>query len=468
MTEIADSFSGYLKIDDDTYAYSFLNHIVTLLPAQSEQFERHEILERMRARKINSSEYLFGNDGNGAIAMLQRGKFNCGIMGFDSTANFATPIVIKATGNTAYFYSTLTKDWDVFHAITFYGGNINAIYNPQIAIEQSRDEEYNKNNGAREIRIRPWTDYTRSVDFTLDGETVKLTISIMQKGGGNNKEQKGAWSLGELNSFIRFSFENAQHFDKIEKYYKIVKSLIALLTKQNNIFFEVDLRQRNKENLFFKTGICKIFDRYENYSTRTSYNVISLYNIFDYLPELINKIIDNDVESILTLLPEDNRKTRQISITNVQDLCTALEIAYGWNKRSREKDGMIVELKKKIQETISEFIKNHEGVDVYQSTTMSSAFQYLDYTLKKKILTLYEENCNIVDAIISKWALPQVNEDSVGSFVKLRNKKTHSGTVEWGESADLYTVFLALLYVCIFKSVGMPEEMIKQEILQLF
>lgn len=51
----------------------------------------------------------------------------------------------------------------------------------------------------------------------------------------------------------------------------------------------------------------------------------------------------------------------------------------------------------------------------------------LDYTLKQKILTLYDENHNVADAIVSKWLLPQINETNIASFVKLRNGKTHSG-----------------------------------------
>ena len=48
----------------------------------------------------------------------------------------------------------------------------------------------------------------------------------------------------------------------------------------------------------------------------------------------------------------------------------------------------------------------------------------LDYTLKQKILTLYDENHNVADAIVSKWLLPQINETNIASFVKLRNGKT--------------------------------------------
>lgn len=36
-------------------------------------------------------------------------------------------------------------------------------------------------------------------------------------------------------------------------------------------------------------------------------------------------------------------------------------------------------------------------------------------------------------------------------FVKLRNNKTHSGTVEWGKSAKIYAPLLAIVYNFIFK-----------------
>lgn len=99
----------------------------------------------------------------------------------------------------------------------------------------------------------------------------------------------------------------------------------------------------------------------------------------------------------------------RISIKNVQDLCTALEVSYQLDdKRKREKDALIEELKKNIKNTIAEFTKAHNEIDVNKETTMSSAFQYLDYTLKQKILTLYNENSDIVDEIVSKYSLPSV------------------------------------------------------------
>lgn len=75
----------------------------------------------------------------------------------------------------------------------------------------------------------------------------------------------------------------------------------------------------------------------------------------------------------------------------------------------------------------------------------------LDYTLKQKILTLYDENHNVADAIVSKWLLPQINETNIASFVKLRNGKTHSGTVERGDNTKLYAHYY-LLYMPAFSN----------------
>lgn len=438
-----------------------------MLPAQSENNKIYESYDRICSHNTDEPEYLIGKDDNTMIAMMRNGKFSTSAMGLSNSIRFATPIIIKADGNAEGFFSMLTESWDKFHAITFYGGNINAIYNPQLAVDRSNVGKNLKNDGVREIRMRPWSDYTRSIDFEISGEKVTLTISVLQT-GEIYTESKGAYSLGELNSFIRFSFVNAQHFDEIEKYYNIVRKLIAILTSQNNISFETYLSQRNFENKYFKTGNCKIFDHYENYSMRKWYNVISIYTIFDCIPNLITAIANNETDSLIELLPEDNRRVGKISITNIQDLCTALEVAYQWDKRSREKDKLIEELKKDIKKLISKFVESHDEIDVNKETTISSAFQYLDYTLKQKILAMYNENRNIVDVIISERSLPKISETKVASFVKLRNNKAHSGKVEWGDSADIYAALFALEYVCLFKYIGLPDEIIKSALFQIF
>ena len=470
MKKINENFCGYIKVKDDTYTYNVSDNIVTLLPAQSDEKKRYDSLSRIKSHITDTPEYLFGEDEDSMIAILRKGKFITNLIGTNMAIRFATPIIIKAAGNTQGFFSMLTEDWGKFHAITFCGGNINALYTPGIAIKQPDISELLKYNGERTIKMRPWSDYTYTTKFQIENEKVTLTVSVGQTSETNNVENRGAYNLGRMYTFFRFSFENAQKFEKIEKYYIIVKKIVAILTSQNNVCFEeVYLSQRNSEQKYFNTGICKIFEHYENYSIRQWHKVIPIGSIFDYIPNLVNRIINNKADSLLELLPEDNKMVNRISIKNIQDLCTALEVSYHLDgKRKRYKDTLIEELKKNIKNTIAEFAKEHNEIDVNKETTMSSAFQYLDYTLKQKILILYNENNDVVNEIVSKYSLPSVNEKSIASFVKLRNNKTHSGTVEWGESANIYTPLFAIVYASFFKYIELPDEVIKYILLRIF
>ena len=262
------------------------------------------------------------------IAILRKGKFITNLIGTNVAIRFATPIIIKAAGNTQGFFSMLTEDWGKFHAITFFGGNINALHTPDIAIEQPDISELLKYDGKRNIKMRPLSDYTRKTKFQIENEKVTLTVSVEQTSETNNAENKVAYNLGKMCTFFRFSFENAQKFEKIEKYYIIVKKIVAILTFQNNVCFEeVYLSQRNSEQKYFKTGICKIFEHYENYSIRQRLKVIPIFSVFDYITNLVNGIINNKADSLLELLPEDNKMVNRISIKNIQDLCTALEVS---------------------------------------------------------------------------------------------------------------------------------------------
>lgn len=470
MKKINENFCGYIKVEDDTYTYNVSDNIVTLLPAQSDVSKRYDSLYRIKSHNTDTPEYLFGEDEDSMIAILRKGKFVTNLIGTNVAIRFATPIIIKASGNAQGFFSKLTEDWCKFHAITFCGGNINALYTPDIAIEKPDISELLKYDGARTIKMRPWSDYTRTTEFQIENEKVTLIVSVGQTAETNSAENRGAYNLGKMYTFFRFSFENAQRFEKIEKYYIIVKKIVAILTAQNNVCFEeVYLSQRNSEQKYFKTGVCKIFDPYENYSIRQRHKVIPIFSVFDYIPNLVNGIINSKADSLLELLPEDNKMVNRISIKNVQDLCTALEVSYQLDdKRKREKDALVEELKKNIKNTIAEFVKEHNEIDVNKETTISSAFQYLDYTLKQKILTLYNENSDVVNAIVSKYSLPSVNENSITSFVKLRNNKTHSGTVEWGESANIYVPLFAIVYASFFKYIELPHEVIKSTLLRIF
>ena len=113
-------------------------------------------------------------------------------------------------------------------------------------------------------------------------------------------------------------------------------------------------------------------------------------------------------------------------------------------------------------------MSDHIEVYVYNESTISSSFQYLDYTLKEKIQTLYQENKETVDMVSKKWSIPYLTKENIAAFVRLRNGKTHSGMFEWGETTEIYPVLLALAYTCVLNSIGVSRDAVNRIVSQIF
>lgn len=463
MNKVPNKFSGYVQIDEDKLAYFVSGSVATMLPASN---DIHGIIKRVTLRNSNiQSEFIYGEYACNRVAMYRNSPFTYDLFGLNSSIHFATPMIIMACGNSEVFYRRLTEPWESFHAITFHGGNINSIYSPKRAVKPA--SIFPNDDGSRGIEIDPWDDYTFDKSINLFGEEAKITISVAQSDGNSNSITSG-YNLGKLNSFIRITFNKLQGFDKIEMCYSIVRTLLTLLIGENNVLFDIYLSQKLSNNLLDRTAVVKIFDHYENYSNKSESKVIPLNEIIDYLPRLIQLIEKEEVKPVIPLLSNNNKTRNQITITNVQDMCTALEVAYNWKRGKRTKDELIQNLKVKIQSTISEYLNEHSEIDIYKQTTISSAFQYLDFTLKQKILTLYSENRDIIDSLTDKFCLKRMDDQVIASFVKLRNGKTHSGTIEWGNCADYYIPLLALVYSAFFRYAEIPEDIIKHLITSLF
>ena len=469
MTMIKNELSGYLKIEEDEFAYHISDNIVTLLPVCGDQPERKACLDKLADRKVDSNEFFWGYNYLNQIGIMVSRNIDRGYS-YDYV-NFCTPLIIQACGNAHAFYSNLTEDLKKFHAITFYGGTINSIMNPGIAINYSSSL---KNEGVKAVGlIKPFDNYTLSSEFIFNNEEIMLTVSIRYSSEKGDNINSG--NLGRMVSFIRFAFKTAHNVEDVLEFYNLAKKLLSVMVSQKNVHFdEVYLSQRNHEDKFFDTFLCKVFDKYENYSNRNSSQVIPIMNIIDYIPKIIERIHEGQADHLLELLPTNNSMRGFITIKDIPNICTAMEIAYDYDKKkrrkenkSRDKDVKVVELKEKIKEAIKEFTASHEEFNPYNITTINSCFQYLDFTLATKIQTLYEENRSIVDSIANKHGLPLVNDERIEKFVKLRNAKTHAGKQELGDNAYTYLPFFSIVYSCFFKQADIPDEVIENMVYQI-
>lgn len=267
---------------------------------------------------------------------------------------------------------------------------------------------------------------------------------------------------------MQLTFENPQNLDKIEKYYLIVKKLISLLNIADNVCFDAYLSQRLPDEKLHRTALCRIPDHYENYSDRKINRVVKLNEVVEYLPKLLEMIEKGEADNLIYLLPDDNKSKDKMPLTNIQDMCSALEIAYNRKSEYRKNAGLLKELKKVIAKAVDEFKENRPDFDPNTQTTVSSAFKYLDMTLKEKITELYRENEEIIDFIAKKNGLPTLSERAIKDFIDVRNSKTHSGKFEWKSTAESYLPLLALTYTAFFKDLGLPEGQVKGIISRIF
>lgn len=470
MAKYTDNICGYLDILDDEFAFSIVNQQVTILPANKDPIQKNDAVNRIRNNYHELPDYFIGTDDHYykiAVFKNPNKTISPTLLGYPSF-HFATPLIIKAAGNAQGLYDKMTEPWHKFHVINFYGGNINSIYNPVVSIIQPTLAEVASPSGIRDIKFQPWEEFTKSVDCEIDGEKFAFSITVTQRGDRTDSEKMGAYNLGERNACIRLVFEKPQDFDAFPKYFNIVQKLVAILTRQNNVTFRAYLCQKKSEDkLLYPTAVCYLFEKYEDFSKRRPERVIPIETILPYIPEMLSRIASSFFAPLLTLSPETNKDATRISITNIQDLCTALEIVYGFGKEKRNKDMLIEELKKALNHTIKEFSSNHE-IDVYKETTISSSFTYLNFTLREKIYTLYDENKEMIDQISDKWHLTHLNLEEIANFVKLRNNKTHSGKMEFGNAGMVYEPLLALVYVCYFREIGIPKKIIESFIYNIF
>lgn len=453
MHRIPENFNGYLEIDGAIFTYHVSKTIVTLFPAFQTPTEQYACINNLLQKKGKLPQFVCGSYQGYQVIFFINSEIIPSMM--EPSCCFATSMIIKAAGNADGFYAKLSEHWGRFHSITFYGGNINFLHDPLNII----DNKASLNDKYRRISIKDQKEYTHKIKCMIDDEEVELTISIQDstKIKDNENTLKGV-SIGNLNSFIRLTFTAYKDFSSISKYASLIRKLISFLTIQSNVFCNIYLSQKDKDGLLYKTADCKIFDSYQNYATNSWPSVIRLTTLKRYLPTLIAKLNEHAYDSIFDVLPKNNTEIHKISIYNIQNLCSTLESVYKFKNAQRSKDSDIERLKADIKKTISEFIKNNPTIDVYSKTNISSAFQYLDFTLKDKIITLYEEYKEILDTFCSEKNLPEITYEKIGSFVKLRNQKTHNGVVELDDSALLYRPLFVLSYICIFDDLSLSIE----------
>lgn len=78
MTKSTEEFSGYVDINKDRFAYFVSKNWVTLQPAIQDKSEQLAAFERLRHYHNDSSEFFYGTDNVGKVALFRNSNIQIG------------------------------------------------------------------------------------------------------------------------------------------------------------------------------------------------------------------------------------------------------------------------------------------------------------------------------------------------------------------------------------------------------
>ena len=206
-----------------------------------------------------------------------------------------------------------------------------------------------------------------------------------------------------------------------------------------------------------------------------NYHYTDFGEIVDYLQGVFSdKIVafDCDIqqEDILDIINQNNvtKVAMMVNYENVKNICTALEFEFSKSKIKKEKEAIIVNLIKKVKKVVKEYkTENPDLTDkAYQSITGS--LSKWTFPATEQFYSLYEASKTVVDKILVQKNL-EITEPLIQSLVKCRNEITHGNKPKLTtEIANTSYSMIILIYVSLFKRIGLTDDEIFQSFEMIF
>lgn len=463
---IENSFCGVLDLLESGCGFdshfSVDGNIVTIIPLTEEAY--HKVYELSYNDGSNEKDHwIYGyTEDNSAIAILQKTYLRTGLStGIDlSAAKFFSPLIIK--GSKPYITSVNT-----FDVIEFYGGVMDKLHTPGLAIESDCKSGL--------IKYRDSTIYTSKHEIMLDDvhmwvvNTIKTLISIET---GEVPDLKNS-----IHSALRFEFESPQSLDTIQKYYSYAMNLFQFCTGRLNVHTEIRLYKNQFNDPIFVNLIDGFPDYADDVINFTQ--VIRLNFLGEKLPDLFRLLNNEDEMPYLLFLPSRNGNANKVLYTDVNDLCIAFEREYARqkNEASEDKKKAARELAEKLTKDIDSVENCPDDVKRKAKNILNAQLKAFSPSLKEKIIFFYEKYGAELKSIVEirdhdKLGISEFYTDCdfkkmIGKFIEIRNRASHAG-VQWNGGEKIFTHLKILVYYSALERAGFSVEYISMMLSGLF
>ncbi len=465
-TDIADNICGIASFSgkDADLAFSLADTLVTLIPL-TDDARRKCFGYTRKENQDKTPDWIHGQAEDGmAIAFCRKSAIQpVNLFSGLGAAKFSAPIIVEACNTGIKGIEGI----EGFEAIEFYGGIMDVLYNPDIALEQDLK--------AGKITFKDYEKYTYSESCKVDGEEIKLicTVNVHQiLHTGKTPDLRN-----NIHGCLRLEFSQPQALGQIEKYYGYAMRLFQFCSGRLNVSTHIRLCRRNSNS----TGIAeeymsvKLNDGFADYAQERLDIMHVLRLVFmrgklGSLFQLLNEDKKSPKRPCFNFLPEENKMAGWAKATDISDLCVALQNEFV-RLDSKPKSSRIDEANS-LYAVLEECIEKHK--DEYSPEVVNKAMGVLSSNLKnfrpsltEQIMALYDEHATELNDLMAPESRVQYGqakrytyaefEKEVKKFVKGRNVSVHPGAFS-GEGMVVYRHLEALVYLNVLCHAGFEKK----------
>lgn len=453
---ISDNFAGMLALQETEKGYdSFFNinrDIVTLIPLTDDCRKTVYTLSNKDGSN-QKDHWLYGiTEDSCCIAILKKTPL---VVNFSApidmnTSKFQTPLIVKS------IYPE-NIDLKTFDSIEFYGGIVDILHPPVLAI----DKEPSTNT----LIFNNKSEFTKSYDVQINGDNFEMEYSISTADlvleAGKVPDLRNS-----IHATFRFNFKKEQQLRDIGKYYSYAMNIFQFCTGRMNVRSEIRLYKKESPHPI----LVRINDGFDDYSNDVLYfiNVIRLSFLADRLPKLAKILNEKNTQPYLLFLPQRNKYTNSITYMNVTDLCVAFDREYSLlETNSKGKEAVAAKsLTNKLLRVIDDMTDCPQTVKSKAKNILNSQLKSFSPSLKEKVISIcdkFEEVAKPIterkdhDVFCKIYSKKEFNK-KISEFVNIRNNVAHVGII-WNDGTEIFSHLKLFVYFSVLNRADFsPDE----------
>lgn len=352
--------------------------------------------------------------------------------------------------NTWGYFVSSSPDVTTYKAICFNGGILNKLF-----FQSSIKFEY---TDTYEPKVKYQDD---SLTYPLSNKKIKGSISIHSTPHERMSVEDGE-SISTDGTLLEIVFDEEQEVQGFPEIFGYILNMCQFMAFRRNIKFE-KIVLKNKHHQFPEVmdAIAECYIHYDHTqdTDKGFYNCLTFNTLESCVTNLLDSIVDNKPQKPrfnIGFIPEDDKNSAYISSIKVREVCSALESEMELSNIQVRQEKAFDELVTKLKKIVME---DRDGV---HSLTDPKAYDYILGTLRHLSGALSDriEKCFFeYQPLMGEY----ISRKQIDELVKYRNTITHGNFMPLDNKlAETTFVLIKLVYCCILKRIGLPDDTIKE------